>query len=150
MTLPAEHWVPCSDAARERADPLPGTASRGLRWFLLEVATSWGANALLDAPFDRAIGRALVRRVEAADMRILAIRRSGRRTPPAVQRWAIVDSRPGTERIVWGEESDARALLDRAVSDSILAVLDAEEVAIREAARSSHFRAALSSFLSRR
>jgi 2-(1,2-epoxy-1,2-dihydrophenyl)acetyl-CoA isomerase len=44
----------------------------------------------------------------------------------------------------------ARALLDRAVSDSILAVLDAEEVAIREAARSSHFRTALSSFLSRR
>ncbi|MGR0220075.1 sucrase ferredoxin [Agromyces sp. ZXT2-6] len=112
MTLPAEHWAPCSDRARERADPLAGTAPRGIRWFLLEVAASWGTNALLDAPFDRALGRALARRVEAADMRILAIRRTGRRTPPATQRWAIVDSRPGGERIVWGEVADARELLD--------------------------------------
>jgi hypothetical protein len=112
VTLPAEHWAPCSDTARERADPLAGTASRGLRWFLLEVPTSWGPNALLDAPFDRATGQALVRRVEAADMRILAIRRTGRRTAPPSQRWAIVDSRPGRERIVWGEAADAAALLD--------------------------------------
>ncbi|UOE44123.1 sucrase ferredoxin [Agromyces larvae] len=112
MTLDAEHWAPCSDRARERGDPLAGTAPRGIRWFLLEVATSWGPNALLDAPFDRAIGRALVRRVEAAGMRILAIRRTGRRAPPPVQRWAIVDSRPGLESIVWGETADASGLLD--------------------------------------
>ena len=112
MTLAVEQWAPCSDRARERADPLAGTAPRGIRWFLLEVATSWGSNALLDAPFDREIGRQLVRRVEAADMRVLAIRRPGRRTPPTAQRWAIVDSRPGSERIVWGEVADAAGLLD--------------------------------------
>jgi hypothetical protein len=112
VTLPAEHWAPCSDRARERADPLAGTAPRGIRWLLLEVAASWGHNALLDAPFDRALGRALVRRAEAADMRVLAIRRTGRRTPPPTQRWAIVDSRPGSERITWGEVADAAALLD--------------------------------------
>ncbi|WP_395244168.1 sucrase ferredoxin [Agromyces sp. MMS24-K17] len=112
MTLAAEQWAPCSDRARERSDPLAGTAPRGIRWFLLEVATSWGPNALLDAPFDRDLGRRLVRRVEAADLRILAIRRPGRRTPPAVQRWAIVDSRPGREAIAWGEAADASELLD--------------------------------------
>lgn len=111
MTLEAEQWMPCSDRARERTDPLAGTAPRGIRWFLLEVATGWGHNALLDAPFDRDIGRQLVRRVDAADMRILAIRRTGRRTPPATQRWAIVDSRPGGEQIVWGEVPDAAGLL---------------------------------------
>ena len=31
-------------------------------------------------------------------MRPLAIRRTGRRAPPPTQRWAIVDSRPGSER----------------------------------------------------
>jgi hypothetical protein len=112
VTLAVEHWAPCSDRARERADPLAGTAPRGIRWFLLEVAMSWGSNALLDAPFDRAIGRRLVRRVEAADMRILAIRRTGRRTSPPTQRWAIVDSRPGSEQIVWGEVPDAAELLE--------------------------------------
>ena len=112
MSLAAEQWAPCSDRARERADPLAGTGPRGLRWFLIEVAASWGHNALLDQPFDRVLGRALVRRIEAAGMRPLAIRRTGRRTPPPTQRWAIVDSRAGHERVVWGEVTDAAALLE--------------------------------------
>ena len=40
-----------------------------------------------------------------------------------------------------------RALLDRAASDSLLAVLDAEELAMRTAARSPEFRAALDAFV---
>ncbi|WP_217423967.1 sucrase ferredoxin [Agromyces sp. Marseille-P2726] len=112
MTLSAEQWAPCSDRARERVDPLAGTGPRGLRWFLIEVAASWGHNALLDLPFDRALGRALVRRIEAAGMRPLAIRRTGRRVTPSTQRWAMVDSRPGHESVIWGEVKDAAALLD--------------------------------------
>ncbi len=112
MTLAAEHWAPCSDRARERGDPLVGTAPRGERWFLIEVAASWGRNALLDEPFDRELGRALVRRIEGAGMRPLAIRRTGRRITPTTQRWAIVDSRPGHESVRWGEVSDAAALLE--------------------------------------
>ncbi|GAA1823802.1 sucrase ferredoxin [Agromyces salentinus] len=112
MTLAAEPWAPCSDRARERDDPLAGTAPRGIRWLLVEVATSWGHNALLDAPFDRDLGRRLVHRAEAEGMRILAIRRPGRRTPPPMQRWAIADSRLGLERIVWGEAASPADLLD--------------------------------------
>ncbi|WP_022891621.1 sucrase ferredoxin [Agromyces subbeticus] len=111
MTLAVEHWAPCSDRARERNDPLAGTGPRGLRWFLIEVPGSWGQNALLDAPFDRELGRALVRRIEGAGMRPLAIRRTGRRVASATQRWAIVDSRPGYEGVVWGEAADAAGLL---------------------------------------
>jgi 2-(1,2-epoxy-1,2-dihydrophenyl)acetyl-CoA isomerase len=44
----------------------------------------------------------------------------------------------------------SRTLLDRAASDSLLTVLDAEELAMRTAARSLHFRAALDGFLNRR
>ena len=112
MTLAVEHWAPCSDRARERHDPLVGTGPRGLRWFLIEVAASWGHNALLNEPFDRELGRALVRRIEGAGMRPLAIRRTGRRVAPPRQRWAIVDSRPGLESVVWGEVTDASELLD--------------------------------------
>ncbi|MFE5672693.1 sucrase ferredoxin [Agromyces sp. NPDC056523] len=112
MSLAAEHWEPCSDRARERRDPLAGTGPRGLRWFLIEIAASWGQNALLDEPFDRALGGALVRRIEGAGMRPLAIRRTGRRSAPTVQRWAIVDSRPGHESVVWGTVADAAALLE--------------------------------------
>ena len=112
MTLDVETWQPCSDRARERGDPLAGTGPRGHRWFLVEVPTSWGRNALLDDPFDRELGHALVKRVEAEGMRPLAIRRTGRRSIPATQRWAVVDSTPGRERIVWGEASDAAALLE--------------------------------------
>ena len=79
VTSAAEHWAPCSDRARERGDPLFGTGPRGERWFLIEVAASWGRNALLDEPFDRELGRALVGRIEGAGMRPLAIRRTGRR-----------------------------------------------------------------------
>ena len=113
MTLAVEQWAPCSDRARERADPLAGTAPRGIRWFLLEVATSWGPNALLDAPFDREIGRATG-----------APRRGGRharpRDPPSGSADAAADAALGDRRfaprqlsgIVWGEVADAAALLD--------------------------------------
>ncbi|GAA1504301.1 hypothetical protein BJ978_000364 [Agromyces terreus] len=108
--MSAEPWAPCSDRARERGDPLAGTAPPGIRWLLVEAATGWGPNALLDPPFDPALGRQLVRRAEANGFRILAIRRPGRRTAPTSQRWAIVDSRPGLESIVWGEAADASEL----------------------------------------
>lgn len=112
MTLEVEHWRPCSDRAREREDPLVGTGPRGERWFLIEVSASWGRNALLDAPFDPELGRALVQRIESAGMRALAIRRTGRRPASSSWRWAVVDSRPGLESAHWGEVGDVRELLE--------------------------------------
>lgn len=76
--LDATGWLPCSDRSRERLDPLEATGSRGLQWFLIENAAAWGTRALLDPPFDPDLGRALVTRIEAAGLRPLAIRRTGR------------------------------------------------------------------------
>jgi hypothetical protein len=113
MTLEGTHWLPCSDRSRERVDPLAGTGSRGERWFLVEVADGWGPRVFLDAPFDGALGRALVERTAAADVRPLAIRRSGRRPPhPAPEsRWFFVDSRPGFETIRTGTVTRLEELL---------------------------------------
>jgi (2Fe-2S) ferredoxin len=105
-------WAPCSDRARERDDPLAGTASRGDTWFLVENPAGWGRHAFLDPPFDVGLGRELVRRVEGAGVRPLAIRRVDRRRVPIGLRWAWVDSRPGRESVVWGEVSHPRQLLD--------------------------------------
>jgi hypothetical protein len=105
-------WAPCSDRSRERVDPLFATGSRGLQWFLIEVSNAWGAKALLDPPFDPELGRALVTRIEAAGLRPLAIRRTGRRMPQTSWKWAFVDSRPGHEEVRWGEVDSPGQLLD--------------------------------------
>ena len=116
----APEWLPCSDRSRERDDPLAATGGRGLQWFLVENEGAWGTRALLDPPFDEELGISLVRRIESAGMRPLAIRRTGRhperagRSRGAQQRWrwAFVDSRPGHETVRWGEVSSPRELLD--------------------------------------
>ena len=105
-------WVPCSDGARARQDSLVGTGSHGDRWFLVENQAGWGRHALLDPPFDPALGRALVHRIEGAGIRPLAIRRPGRRHAQDGTRWALVDSRPGRESVRWGRVDQPAELLD--------------------------------------
>ncbi|PPF79004.1 hypothetical protein C5B96_13755, partial [Subtercola sp. Z020] len=107
-------WLPCSDRSRQRADPLFATGSRGLTWFLVEIDGAWGANAFTSSAIGRRLGQQLVTRVEAAGMRPLAIRRTGRRDAEAQQRWrwAFVDARPGREQVRWGEVSAPAELLD--------------------------------------
>ncbi|MDJ0395114.1 sucrase ferredoxin [Rhodococcus sp. G-MC3] len=110
MTSPA---LPCSDAARERGDALTGTGSQGLRWFLLEIDSPWGHSAFLNAEraLDPDLGLRIARRAESAGMRTLAIRRPGRRRGEGRWRWAIVDSRVGSESIKWGEVSAPEEVL---------------------------------------
>ncbi|RFA19489.1 hypothetical protein B7R25_11685 [Subtercola boreus] len=107
-------WLPCSDRSRERRDPLFATGSRGLQWFLVEIEGSWGANAFTSSALSRQLGQQLVSRIEAAGMRPLAIRRTGRRGAQSVPRWrwAFVDSRPGFEQVRWGEVDAPEQLLD--------------------------------------
>ena len=107
-----DRWVPCSDGARERGDPLVATGSHGDRWFLVENQAGWGRRALLDPPFDAALGRALVHRIEDDGIRPLVIRRPGRRATQDGTRWALVDSRPGRESVRWGRVDEPTDLLD--------------------------------------
>ena len=105
-------WRPCSDTSHERQDPLAGTGPRGMQWFLIENSAAWGTSAFLEPPFDPVLGRAIVKRIEAAGIRPLAIRRTGRRAPQVGWRWAFVDSRPGHESVRWGWVENVEDLLE--------------------------------------
>lgn len=109
-------WLPCSDRARERGDPLPGTAGRGDRWLLVELEGSWGRHAFFDSALGPALGAAIVGRAESAGVRPLAIRRTRLRADDrrgqSRWRWALVDARPGRASVRWGAVDDPARLVD--------------------------------------
>lgn len=128
-------WRPCSDRSRERGDPLPGTGSRGTEWFLVEISGAWGQHAFLESTLPTDVGRALVKRVESLGMRPLAIRRTGKREPQDGYRWALVDSRPGSEGVKWGWVETAEELLDVPLDGSVGVVSHKPIVAVCAHAR---------------
>lgn len=113
---PRGGWAPCSDRSLERNDPLAGTGGFGERWFLIEIDGSWGAHGVLNSRLEPTVARSLVRRIEGAGMRPLAIRRANRRADArrsqSSWRWAIVDTRPGHESARWGSVSNPALLLE--------------------------------------
>lgn len=113
---PSAAWEPCSDRSLERGDPLAGTGGYGARWLLIEIDGAWGTHAFFQSRLDPAIGRAIVRRAEAASIRPVAIRRFGRRADQRRAqhqwRWALADARPGLESVRWGVVDDPAELLD--------------------------------------
>jgi hypothetical protein len=111
---------PCSDQSLARSDPMYGTASAGSSWMLLELSGAWGPSAFLQSPscIDPELGRAIVRRVEMARMRIAAIRRPGRRPDTPRWRWFVAHAEIGGESLHSGEVSDPREFLDLALDGS--------------------------------
>ena len=109
--------APCSDQSLARNDPMYGTGSAGFSWMMLELSGPWGPSAFLQSPtvIEPALGRAIVRRVETAGMRIAAIRRPGRRSPTPRWRWFLAHSRVGEEALFAGEVDDPRGYLEVAL-----------------------------------
>ncbi|WNG92850.1 sucrase ferredoxin [Mycobacterium sp. ITM-2016-00318] len=118
--MTAARRVPCSDQSLARDDPMYGTASAGFSWVLLELPGAWGPSAFFQSPniIDPELGRAIVRRVEAAKMRIAAIRRPGRRPAEPQWRWFVAHSREGSEALYSGAVTDPREYLDIALDGS--------------------------------
>jgi len=106
--------TPCSDQSLARNDPMFGTAGAGMRWLMLELAGPWGHSAFLQSPsvIDPQLGRSIVRRAEAAGMRIAAIRRPGRRSSEPRWRWYVAHSQIGQEALYHGEVGDPSEYLD--------------------------------------
>ncbi|WP_188488105.1 sucrase ferredoxin [Williamsia phyllosphaerae] len=105
---------PCSDQSLARDEPLFATASLGFAWLLLEMEGPWGHSAFMQSPriLDRDLGRAIVRRAEAASMRIVAIRRPGRRSATPRWRWFIAQTRPQGSVLYQGEVAGPQDYLD--------------------------------------
>lgn len=112
--------TPCSDQSLRRGDPMYGTASAGSAWLLLELSGGWGPSAFLQSPavIDPALGRAVVRRVESAGMRIAAIRRHGRRPATPRWRWFVARAELGSEALYTGEVDGPEAYLELALDGS--------------------------------
>lgn len=123
---------PCSDQSLARNDPIHGTASAGQTWLLLELEGAWGPMAFLQSPgiIDPQLGRAVVKRAEAAKMRIAAIRRHGRRSGAPRWRWYVAQAGLGAEALHHGEVSDPREYLELALDGSDGQQVDGPLVAV--------------------
>ncbi|WP_308286249.1 sucrase ferredoxin [Actinomycetospora endophytica] len=108
----------CSQAARDRDDPLFASAPPARRWLLVEHPGPWGAQALGGAGFAEDVVTAIDAFCRSHDARFQLIRRTaarGARTE-AGGRFAVVDSRPGHESVRWGRV-DAPEALPGALAD---------------------------------
>ncbi|MCV2491381.1 sucrase ferredoxin [Geodermatophilus sp. YIM 151500] len=88
------------------------TAPPAQRWLLVEQPGPWGQNALDHSRFDRDVAPRLASRVRAENLRLLMIRRPGNRPAAPGRWWAVVDSRPGRERISWAVRGSDAELLE--------------------------------------
>jgi hypothetical protein len=82
---------------------MPGSAAPATGFLLVEQPGGWGRQALTSSKLDPAVGSALSARAIALGLRVLLIRRPGRRPAPARRAWAVVSSRPGRETTAWGD-----------------------------------------------
>jgi hypothetical protein len=71
----------CAAASRERGDELAGTASTVRSFLLLEHAGPWGVDALRDARLPDGLGEHLREASRRHRVRVLLVRRPGRRAP---------------------------------------------------------------------
>lgn len=99
----------CADTARERGDPMQGTALNVRRFLLIERPGPWAFDALEQSDLDRTVLGQLLAATHQADARTLLIRRHGRVADTGVRAWAVADVAEG--RILWGSWSDDRDLL---------------------------------------
>jgi hypothetical protein len=120
LTSSAEAAVPfrCSEAAREREDPLFASAPPARHWLLVEHPGPWGAQALTGGGFPDDVVDAIDAFCRAHHARFQLIRRTALRGAPteAGGRFAVVDCRPGHESVRWGRV-DAPEALPNALAD---------------------------------
>jgi hypothetical protein len=98
----------CADLARDREDPLIGTAPPALRWLLVEHPGPWNLTAMVSEPLDGSVSQALRQACAAHHARPLLIRRHGRQPVHRYRRWGVVDSL--TARSLWGTWAEAEDL----------------------------------------
>ena len=78
--------LPCATLSRALTEPLYGTASVVRGWVLLEQPGPWGREAVTESRLEPALAAELERAAEAAHLRLLLIRRPGRRGGPGDRR----------------------------------------------------------------
>ena len=125
MTEPTDRWR-CALAARERQDPLVGTAVPAPRWFLVEHPGPWQCTAAGTAPLDT-VATELPALLEGHGARLQLIRRHGRRTGSGAE-----DGRRGVALVdCGGGEPDrpyARASAFQSLGYRVMVLRDDDEI----------------------
>ena len=85
--------LPCATLSRALTEPLYGTASRVRGWVLLEQPGPWGREAVTESRLDRDLARALDHKARDAHLRLLLVRRPGRRGGPGDRRGGPPENR---------------------------------------------------------
>lgn len=113
----------CADVSSERDEPLFATASRVVRWLLVQHTAAWGPEAVPSGRMPASVARALAEQAAAYGARLLMIRRFSARAAEdlAGRRVFAVDSRPGHEQILSRYVLDDVHLLDLGLDDAEMA-----------------------------
>lgn len=102
----------CADAARDRHDPLVGTAPVSQTYLLIEHTGPWRFDALTGAGWSTGVVAELTSAVRASRGRLLLVRRPGRRGRGTSLSWAVVRVGVGSRWGSWQHESDLLAAAD--------------------------------------
>jgi hypothetical protein len=100
----------CSHASEIEGEPLIGTASTITNWLLVEHPGPWGEKALRHARLPAGLGDVLLQRERRSKIRILLIRRHGRRTGERRACFAV-HTGPGRPWIERAELDDVRDVM---------------------------------------
>ena len=115
----------CADAARERADPLAGSAPPTRRWLLLEHPGPWRIEAIAGAGIDPQVLSVLTSRA-GSNTRILLVRRPGRVDRQAPRRWILAGLDSTTVTGQWQQDKDLLDAADALVSPSTSVIPQSE------------------------
>jgi len=99
----------CADTARERGDPMQGTALNVRRFLLIEHRGPWEFDPILTSGIEQSVLDRLIATTRDIGGRTLLIRRHGRRPDTGDRAWAVADVVGG--RIQWGTWHDDTDLL---------------------------------------
>ena len=88
----------CAVAARDRDETMFATASQVRRWLLIEVRGAWGRDAVANSGLGRFASSGWRQRLQAENIRVIAIRRDLDRSSEDALQMFFVDSGSGADR----------------------------------------------------
>jgi hypothetical protein len=98
----------CAVAARDRTEPMFATASNVRRWLLIEVRGAWGRDAIPGSELARTAPPGWARRMAAAGIRLIAVRRDLDRNSTAPLQLFYAETGAGASRgRCWRRHADS-------------------------------------------
>jgi len=103
---PPEPQFRCADAARDRADPLVGSAPQARQWLLIEHPGPWRIDAVLESGIAAGVLEVLTGNAQRSSTRILLVRRPGRAARTHERRWILAGLDAPTRAGSWRADED--------------------------------------------